>query len=235
MLADVDLAHIGGLLGDRRRATMLLALLGGESLPARELAARAGASSSLASAHLSKLLDGGLVAAERRGRERYYRIAKREVAEALEALVAVAPEKPARSLREHKRGAAIQRARTCYDHLAGELGVELTDALRFQGTLAMRDGHFTLTPRGAQRLVALGVDIDGARAARRAFSRHCIDWTEKRPHIAGALGAAIADRLFELEWVRRIPGSRAVAVTAVGAEELRARFSLGSVAALQAS
>ncbi len=231
MLADVDLARIGSLLGDRRRATMLLALLGGETLPAHELAARAGASSSLASSHLTKLLDGGLVTAERRGRERHYRVAGREVAEALEALVGVAPARPAHSLREANRGAAIRRARTCYDHLAGELGVELTDALAYQGTIAWRDGNLLLTRSGERRLADLGVDVAGARAARRAFTRHCIDWTERRPHLAGALGAAIAARLFELGWVRRVPGGRALTVTSTGARELLVQFALGDLAA----
>lgn len=227
MLADVDLAQIGSLIGDRRRAGMLLALLGGEDLPAGELGARVGASSSLASAHLNRLRDSGLVTARRIGRRRLYRIAGPEVAEALEALVAVAPGRPARSLRESRQGEALAHARTCYDHVAGELGVALTDALTRQGTLRLSDAGFALTARGRERLGALGVDVASAQAARRTFIRHCIDWTERRPHLAGALGAAIADRLFELQWVSRREGSRALQITPSGARELRAHFGLG--------
>jgi DNA-binding transcriptional ArsR family regulator len=227
MLSDVDLAHIGFLIGDRRRAGMLLALLGGEDLPAGELGARVGASSSLASAHLNRLREAGLVRAERVGRRRLYRIAGPDVAQALEALVAVAPGRPATSLREARQGEALRHARTCYDHLAGELGVALTDALRRQGSLDLTDAGFALTPTGRRRLTELGVDIASAQAGRRTFIRHCIDWTERRPHLAGALGAAIATRFFDLGWVSRRSGSRALDITPVGSQELRARFGLG--------
>jgi DNA-binding transcriptional ArsR family regulator len=226
VLADADLARLGALIGDRRRAGMLLALLSGEELPARELGARASASSSLASAHLTKLLDGGLVAARREGRERYYRIADPRVAEALEKLMEVAPPRRAHSLRESVRGAAMRRARTCYDHLAGELGVGLTEALERQGVLAGGDGAYTLTRSGARRLSELGVDVSGARASDRAFTRRCLDWTERRPHLAGALGAVVSARFLELGWVQRLPGSRALQITPTGAAELRARFGL---------
>ena len=227
MLADVDLAHIGALIGDRRRAGMLLALLGGEDLPAGELGARVGASSSLASAHLNRLRDGGLITATRIGRRRLYRIAGPEVAEALEGLVSVAPTRHARSLRESRQGEALRRARTCYDHLAGELGVGLTEALARQGTLRRDDAGLALTDSGRHRLSALGVDIASAQASRRAFTRQCVDWTERRPHLAGALGAAIAARLLDLEWISRRSGSRALEVTPAGSRELRARFGLG--------
>jgi DNA-binding transcriptional ArsR family regulator len=224
--ADADLARVGALIGDRRRATMLLALLGGEELTASELAARAGASSSLASAHLSKLLGGRLLDVERHGRTRRYRIATPEVAEALEALSALAPPRPAQSLREVRAGEALRHGRTCYDHLAGELGVGLTDAMVRQGTLTPADGSFTLTDPGERRLRELGVDLTAARAARRSFARQCIDWTERQPHLAGALGAALAERLFALGWIERRPGVRALVLTPLGSGELRARFAL---------
>lgn len=226
MLADADLAHLGALLGDARRAAMLLALMSGEELAAGELAARAGASSSLAAAHLAKLRDGGLISARRQGRERRYRLAGPAVAEALENLLALAPARAPRSLRESNRGAAIQRARTCYDHLAGELGVGLTEALERQGALETTDCGYALTRSGTRRLSDLGVDLTSARLGRRAFTRQCLDWTVRRPHLAGALGAALAARFFELEWVSRRPGSRALMVTPTGASELRARFGL---------
>lgn len=226
VLADADLAAVASLIGDRRRAGILLALLGGQALPARELAARAGASSSLASAHLAKLLDGGLIRVQRIGRERHYRIAGAEVAHALEGLLAIAPQRDASTFRESSRGRAIRRARTCYDHLAGELGVGLTEALEHQGTLTGTGGAYTLTRSGERQLQALGLDLGALRRSRRPLTRQCQDWTERRPHLAGALGAAIADRMLELQWVKRLPNSRALAVTPQGARELRSRFAL---------
>jgi DNA-binding transcriptional ArsR family regulator len=226
VLADADLATIAALIGDRRRAGILLALMGGQELPAHELAARVGASSSLASSHLSKLLDGGLLAAQRRGRERHYRIADQQVAQALEGLLAIAPTRSATSLRESTRGRAIRHARTCYDHLAGELGVGLTDALKNQHVITPHTGGYSLTAAGEKRLQALGVDVSAVRKRRRAFARQCLDWTHRRPHLAGALGAAIADQLFELQWLTRTPNSRALAITPRGAEQLRTQFAL---------
>jgi DNA-binding transcriptional ArsR family regulator len=226
MLADADLAMVASVIGDQRRASMLLALLGGEELAARELAARAGASSSLASAHLSKLLHGGLLEARRVGRERRYRIASPAVAQALEALLAIAPTRAARTLRESSRGQAIRRARTCYDHLAGELGVGLTEALQRQRVIIADDGAYSLTPSGEKRLQLLGIDTSELRKGRRALTRQCLDWTERRPHLAGALGAGISERLLELRWLRRVPSSRAVIVTSSGRRELQAHFAL---------
>ncbi len=226
MLADADLATIAALIGDRRRAGILLALMGGQELPAHELAARVGASSSLASSHLSKLLEGGLLAAQRRGRERYYRIADQQVAQALEGLLAIAPARSAKTLRESSRGQAIRHARTCYDHLAGELGVGVTEAMEHQHLITAHDGGYTLTATGEKRLQALGVDVSAVRERRRAFAGQCLDWTQRRPHLAGALGAAIADQLFELRWLKRIPNSRALAITPSGAQQLRTQFAL---------
>jgi DNA-binding transcriptional ArsR family regulator len=226
MLADADLATIAALIGDRRRAGILLALMGGQELPAHELAARVGASSSLASAHLTKLLAGGLLSADRRGRERYYRIADQQTAQALEGLLAIAPGRAARTLRESRRGEAIRHARTCYDHLAGELGVGLTEALQHQHLITAHDAGYTLTAAGETRLQALGIDVTAARRQRRAFARQCVDWTHRRPHLAGALGATIAEQLLALNWLRRIPNSRALVITPSGKQQLRTQFAL---------
>ena len=226
MIRDPDLAAVAGLMGERSRACFLLELMSGEELPASELAARAGVSSPLASVHLARLLDGGLVSARRSGRQRLYRISQPEVAEAIEGLVRIAPGRRARTLRESHEGQAIQRARTCYDHLAGRLGVELTAALERDRMIIPDDGGYRLTADGERRLESLGLDIGAARARRRAFVRQCIDWTEHRPHLAGALGAAFAGRLFELGWVVRVPGTRALRVTQRGEQGLRAEFGL---------
>ena len=226
MLADADLAAVAALMGDGNRASMLLALLGGDELPARELAERAGVSSSLASAHLGKLTAGGLVVAERRGRNRYYRLTDRHIAQAIESLLAIAPGRRARSLRESNRGEAIRHARTCYDHLAGELGVALTDALLRGGLIGPPGEGFTLTPAGGQRLTGLGIDVEGLHAQTRVLTRACLDWTERRPHLAGSLGAAVATRLFELDWIRRRPDTRAVQVTDLGHRQLRTQLAI---------
>ena len=226
MLADADLATVGRLLGDTHRARFLLALFGGEELTAGELAARSGASSSLASAHLSKLLEAGLVKAERRGRERHYRLAGHEVAQAIEGVMAIAPAVAATGLREVNRGRAIQQARTCYDHLAGQLGVSLADALERDRLLAPLEEGWGLTPEGERRFARLGIELEELRRQRRAFVRPCQDWTERRPHVAGALGAGIARRFFELGWVQRRPGSRALRITDEGRRGLLASFAV---------
>jgi DNA-binding transcriptional ArsR family regulator len=226
VLADADLASIGRMLGDERRARFLLALMGGEELPAGELAARAGASSSLASAHLSKLLDAGLVHVARRGRQRYYTLAGPQVAEAIESLLAIAPRRAAHSLRESNRGEAIRRARTCYDHLAGQLGVGLTDALERHRAISASASGWELTARGEQMLEDLGLDLPALRSQRRAFIRPCLDWTERRAHLAGSVGAGVADRFFELGWISRLSGSRALRVTREGQTQLLTRFAV---------
>lgn len=226
MLADADLAAVAALMGDAKRASMLLALLGGEELPARELAARAGASSSLASSHLAKLIDGGLLLAERRGRNRYYRLANRHIAEAIEAILAIAPQQRARNLRESSRGEAIRHARTCYDHLAGELGVALTDSLEHQRLIGATNDGFPLTLTGHERLSGLGIDIEALQSGRRALTRLCLDWTERRPHLAGSLAAALAARLLELDWIRRRADTRAVTITDDGRRQLRAQLGV---------
>src|SRR5689334_7969137 len=221
MNADPDLAAVAALMGDRCRAAFLLELLAGDELPAGDLAARAGVSPPLASSHLSRLREGGLVDARREGRQRLYRISRPEVAEAIEALSVIAPQRRPRTLGESHRGQAIRRARTCYDHLAGRLGVELTGALELQGVIHGADGAFRLTPDGERRLLAVGVDVQAARARRRAFARPCLDWTELRPHLAGALGAALAECMLELGWISRIPGTRTVRIIPEGERSLR--------------
>lgn len=225
VLADADLAGIAELM-TTHRATLLLALLGGRALSASELAARAQISPSLASSHLAKLLDGGLVAVEQHGRQRHYRLADPQVAEVIEAMLTLAPQRRASSLRESTRGKQISHARTCYDHLAGTLGVALTDALCHQQVIRAADGRYELTGLGEERLLEFGVDVAQLRRHRRALARPCLDWTERRPHLAGALGAAIAQRMLDLQWVKRLPHTRALRVTETGREQLRDQFAI---------
>jgi DNA-binding transcriptional ArsR family regulator len=220
MIAEADIAAVGALIGDRARASMLNALMGSEAISAGELARVGGVSPSGATAHLRRLREGGLVVDETAGRQRVFRLASPELAEALEALALVAPPSPVRGLRASNEAAALKRARTCYDHLAGELGVAVSDALVSRGILTRGDGCFAVTRTGRPWLEGLGLDLDALRRVRRSFARGCIDWTERRPHVAGALGAGIADTFFSRGWVRRRPGGRAVVVTAAGADWL---------------
>ena len=222
----VDIPAIAVVIGDPARVRMLEALIEERDLPAGELARRAGVSASTASVHLAKLFEGGLVMVDRRGRQRRYRLTGPAVAAAVEALGAIAPIRPVRSLREAIRGDLLREGRTCYDHLAGRVGVELTRALRRNGILRRRDSAYLLTRRGEQLLTELGIDVARVRAQRRPFAFACLDWSEHRHHLAGALGAALAERLFGLGWVERVGPGRAAALTEVGRVELRTRLSL---------
>jgi DNA-binding transcriptional ArsR family regulator len=211
---DTDLAAVGALIGDPSRARMLDGLMGGRALTASELAEAAGVSRSTASEHLARLHDGGLVAVVAQGRHRYYRIAGPEVGEALEALSHVAPPRPVTSLRQSGHARALGFARTCYDHLAGRCGVELHDALRGHGWLTEA---YDVTPAGADAFTTWGVDVAAARAGRRTFARPCLDWTERRPHLAGSLGASVTTALVDRGWfVRRATDSRALRITDAG-------------------
>jgi DNA-binding transcriptional ArsR family regulator len=226
MHADLDVAGCAALLGDRTRIALLLALTEADSLAASELARRAGVSAPTASAHLAKLVDGGLVTVEPSGRHRYFRLAGPEVAEALEAISVIASPRPVRSLRDATRGEAVRAARTCYDHLAGQLGVRLAHALDASRILAARDGAYVVTARGERELTSFGLNIAQLRLRRRPLTRACLDWSERRFHLAGALGAAVTSRLFELGWIERLGSGRAVRLTDAGRDGLRDRFGL---------
>ncbi|HMJ00784.1 MAG TPA: metalloregulator ArsR/SmtB family transcription factor [Gaiellaceae bacterium] len=225
-MGDVDVAATAALIGEPARAAVLLALMEGEALPASELASRAGIAPSTASVHLAKLRTGGLVSAERRGRQRYFQIADPAVAAALEALSVIAPARPVRSLREASASHAIRDARTCYDHLAGRLGVELAAALERSGVLVYGATNYLLGPDAEQLLNGFGIDVAKLARLRRPLVRPCLDWSERRRHVAGALGAALADRLFELDWLRRRQRNRSVEITAAGRTLLAAEFGI---------
>src|SRR4051812_40263271 len=236
---DADLAAVGALLGSPARCRILLALDDGRALPASRLAYEAGVSAATASSHLHQLVDAGLLTAEPRGRHRDYRLAGPHVAALIEALGRVAPAAPIRSLREGTRAKALRDARSCYDHLAGRLGVRLMASMIDAGLLEGGDGlhhreaavhdtvsaygrdvPYRLSPRGEEFLGSLGVLLP----ARRATVRYCVDWTEQRHHLSGGLGKGLRDRLLELGWVRPSPGSRAVLVTDAGRDGLAEHF-----------
>jgi DNA-binding transcriptional ArsR family regulator len=204
---------------------MIDALMDGRALPASELARLAGVRVSTASEHLGALADGGLVAVTSQGRHRYFRISTTTVAAALEAFARICPPTQVRSLQSSIEADAIRYARTCYDHLAGTLGVGVLDAMRRRRWLAPTDGGYRLSQAGKLALDAAGVDVAAAAGRRRAFARPCIDWTERRPHLAGALGAALTTTMLDRDWIRRRDG-RGVTPTDAGRIALRELFGL---------
>jgi DNA-binding transcriptional ArsR family regulator len=214
---DVDLAAVGALLGDPSRAAMLDALMAGRALTAGELARVASIGASTASEHLARLAGGGLVESVKQGRHRYFRLAGPEVGAALEALSHIAPAKPVTGLRQSGHAKALGFARTCYDHLAGTCGVAVHDVAFSNGWLDATPAGYALTGVGERELAGLGVDIAQVRAARRAVARPCLDWTERKPHLAGALAAGLTTRLIDLGWlVRRSRESRSLRLTDTG-------------------
>lgn len=219
-----DLATVSFALSQPSRCAILQALMGGVALPASELAYRAGVSNATTSAHLKHLTGAGLIRVIQTGRHRYYELTGHVVAEIVEALSVLAPKRP---LEHRKAGPAhLHRARLCYDHLAGELGVHLTNAL-LDRKLIVRTGElFELSPAGTEFLHAFGVDLAKAHGARRCFARICIDWSERQPHLAGSLGAAITDRLFQQQWIERSPDDRSVKTTALGEAEFSRVFDI---------
>lgn len=220
-----DIARAAALIGDPARAAMLAALIDGRALTASELAVEAGVGRSTASGHLARLREGGLLAEAKQGRARYFRLSGPEVAAALEALMGVAARGPQR-VRPGPRDEGLRRARLCYDHLAGEAGVALYEGLLTSGALRLDGEAPTLTDTGAARLAAAGVDLPALRAARRPVCRACLDWSERRSHLAGGLGAAIWRLAETRRWARRETGSRAVRFAPQGEAELRRALEL---------
>ncbi len=226
MESETDVAALSAVLANRARVQMLETLMDGRAYPASELARQAGVALSTASGHLASLTEFGLVVAEPIGRQRLYRLSRSEVARAIEALSVVAPRRRVSSLKEATAGERLRAARTCYDHLAGRLGVAITDALVARRAIRHVNDVFALTRSGEGLLRSIGVDVGVARERRRGFALACQDWTERRSHLAGALGAELCSRFFELEWiVRRSPG-RSVVVTEAGAVRFRSLLEL---------
>ena len=239
---ETDIALAAALIADPTRALMLRALLPDRPLAAGELARLAGVSAATASFHLTKLLDGGLIVVARQGRHRYYRLAGYEVAAALEALGLISPPLPVRTLRQSREAVALTEARTCYDHLAGRAGVDLLAAMLGHGLLAREEQksssrtgrgatavtRFDVTGAGAKTFGSFGINIAEIRRSRRSFAGECIDWTQRRGHLNGALAAAVTGRLFELGWIERGQRRRSVRITAAGDEGLAVTFGFRS-------
>ncbi|MFJ8041845.1 winged helix-turn-helix domain-containing protein [Kitasatospora sp. NPDC096147] len=220
-----DLAALAGLLADGTRASFCLALLDGRAWTATELARHAGVAASTATEHLNLLVGGGLLVQERQGRHRYVRLAGPETARLIETLASMAPRRAdrPRSLPAVNRSRALARARTCYDHLAGALGVAITEAMADRGLLDREQG-LTLTGDGVAWLAGLGIALPPT--TRRPPVRACLDWTERRPHLAGAVGAALCRHAFDAGWITRIGTGRAVALTEIGRRALQDHLGL---------
>jgi DNA-binding transcriptional ArsR family regulator len=219
MDAEPDIATVAAALANRARIAMLTAMLDGRPHPAGDLAREAGVALSTATTHLAELVAVGLIVGSRDGRQRRFRIRGPRVADALEALGALAPHGQVRSAKRPE-AALLQAGRTCFDHLAGRLGIAITDALLAAGAIQEDDGGFSLSDVGRTQFERMGVDVRGARRRRRAFTVACLDWTEHRHHLGGALGAALGELLMTRGYVRRIGSDRAVELTPMGARWL---------------
>lgn len=215
---------IGHLIGVPARARILQNLMDGRALTATELAFHAGVSPQTASSHLAKLTDAKLIVPLQQGRHRYYRLAGPAVADALEPLTQLVAHKPVPQRKPSKELARLRSGRLCYDHLAGGLGVALADSLRGRGAIAPEGRDFRVTEAGAALLAELEIDLQALRATRRVFARQCLDWSERRPHVGGVLGAALAERFLKRGWIARERQGRRVWVTKAGRPALARLF-----------
>ena len=229
-----QIAEVGAVVGEPARAAMLAALMDGRALTATELARVAGITPQTASSHLTRLVAARLVKVDRQGRHRYHRLASSEVARMLEGVMQLASGQNDSSrprLRVGPRDQAMRTARTCYDHIAGRLGVAISDALVTQGIVEIDDEAGLITEKGCKFLSRIGIELptsaDGVRRLTRPICRPCLDWSERRPHLAGRLGAALCSHCLEHGWVRRIKGTRALEITRKGETELRQVLRIG--------
>ena len=221
-----NIAEVAKLITDPSRAAMLTALLDDRFYTASELAGFAGVKQQTASFHLAKLADADMVVSQKQGRHRYYRLKHAETARILETLLLAAPPGEIRSFRQSAEDRAIRKARTCYDHLAGSLGVKLAEQLVSMDFLKENEEAFTVTEKGASCFKELGVDVREVKRKRRSFCHRCLDWSERRYHLAGALGSALLDAFIRLGWLERRPLSRAVSITPEGEKEFERVFHI---------
>jgi DNA-binding transcriptional ArsR family regulator len=229
-----SIAEVAALVGNPARANVLIALLDGRALTASELAFAAGITPQTTSGHLAKMTQARLLTLTKQGRHSYYRLASPLIGRMLEGIMAVAVDGPPR-YRPHWRGDDdLRRARTCYDHIAGRLGVALTDALTARNHVVLTEDGGMVTPEGEEFLLGFGMDLRPTSRGRRTFCRPCLDWSERRPHLAGAVGAALAARCFELGWVERIRDTRALKLPPKGERGFAEAFGIRLPAATQA-
>ncbi len=222
-----DIAHIAALIGDPARANMLTALMSGKALTVSELAEEAGVTIQTASSHLSKLDDGGLLRPRKQGRHKYFSLASDDVAHVLEALMGLAAGSGHLRKRTGPRDAALRQARVCYNHLAGDRGTQMFDSLIAQGHLTLISDDLILTQSGHAFVTELGIDLTELRKNKSPLCRECLDWSERRSHLAGGLGRAFLRRFEDLSWAKRDAKTRVVSFTATGAKEFEKLFSVG--------
>jgi DNA-binding transcriptional ArsR family regulator len=226
MITGYLIAEIAALVGEPARATMLSALLDGRALTATELAFAARVTPQTASTHLARLTEAGLLAAVRDGRHRYFRLASAKVVDMLDGIVTVALENRPRFRPLSRAARELSAARVCYDHLAGRLSVDLTNFLIAREYIVLSEDTAEVTSTGTEFFTGFGIDIAALGSVRRHFCRWCLDWTERQPHIAGAVGAALTNRFFDLGWTERVKQSRAVIVTALGKRGFAETFGI---------
>lgn len=222
-----DIALIGSLIGDPARANMLTALMSGKALTASELAVEAGVTPQTASSHLARLAEAGLVTPHKQGRHRYFGLADDDVAAVLESLMGLAAKKGHLRTRTGPKDPALRKARVCYNHLAGDLGVRVYESLLTRGHLVVDEaGLIDLSANGEAFLTSLGIDLSAGAATRQARCKSCLDWSERRYHLAGSTGRALLARFQDLGWARRVEGSRLVRFSQDGERALTDAFPL---------
>jgi DNA-binding transcriptional ArsR family regulator len=219
-----DIARVAALIGDPARANMLSALLSGKALTATELSQVAGITVQTASSHLKQLSEGGLLAPRKQGRHRYFSLASEEVAQVLESIMVLAEGAGHIRTRTGPRDADLRKARVCYNHLAGHMGTALYDGLNARGFLELSDQGLDLTEAGAGFLAGFGVNLDALRRKRAPLCRECLDWSERRTHLAGSLGRALLSQMEALGWAKRIPDSRVIRFTKAGETQFQETF-----------
>ncbi|KAF6582799.1 MULTISPECIES: ArsR/SmtB family transcription factor [Paenibacillus] len=226
MSTQSNVAMIASLVSEPSRAAILTALLDGRFHTASELAHMAGIKPQTASFHLAKMTEAQVITVEKQGRHRYYGIQDPEVAQVMESLLSIAPPVPIKSFKQASENEAIRLARTCYDHVAGHLGVQLMSFFMQKGILSEDQDGLHITQQGEIFFADFQINLKNTRQKRRSFSHKCLDWSERRHHLAGALGSALLDRLFELHWVEHLPTTRAIRITAEGKRGFKEVFSI---------
>ncbi|MFJ7405622.1 MULTISPECIES: ArsR/SmtB family transcription factor [unclassified Lysinibacillus] len=226
MSINPNMAEVASLLGETSRATMLASLMDGRYHTASELAYMANIKPQTASFHLAKLVEGNLIKVEKQGRHRYFQLANEDIAQFLETFLAISPPPEVRSLKQSSQIQLLQDARTCYDHLAGKLGVNLTDSMVNSGYLQKEQKEYVVTPDGVAFFTQFGIDLEKLKRKRRSFCHACLDWSERRHHLAGALGHGLLTHFLELEWITRVPTIRAIKVTEKGRKGFQQVFHI---------
>lgn len=222
-----DIALLGAMIGDPARANILIALMSGKALTATELASEAGVTVQTTSSHLKKLEDAGLLKRRSQGRHRYFELAGSDISDLLESMMGVAAERGLLRTQTGPKDEALKKARVCYNHLAGDFGVRLYDSLIKQGHLIVCDDEtLSLSERGKQFVEAFGIDLQPISNSRRPICKSCLDWSERRTHLAGSLGTALLDQFIKLNWAKRTEGSRIIEFTRTGENKFLSQFEL---------